>query len=362
MYDTGIAVMNCWRSVTYAAHLYNALVSEEELEEDSWSDMEIVQTYLGRINLFVGDRPTDKEGYIRRLLLQMGVSASAISRDGFVKSYAKSRSGARMIKRCAPVSSMFEHRYLEGSARVNLSPEDVDEIVSRNQNEHREYQRGSTKINFTPNNGSGFENKDDPAPFQVYTTPASGIERATPRKKATKDRKLKPEDLLRPLQTALSGELMELAMPYILMHLQTWDILSAIKEACDPILMPLYDITYLQYEEQIPQVVLHILTEFCTDPEGVGKQVMRTAAQAFNKIVAEKGGADVVKKTFSECEGMSLLSTEELFGESHERYHERHGGESVEDCDWGCGWHADWENDDEKEKEDDKEEENDKQS
>ena len=141
-----------------------------------------------------------------------------------------------------------------------------------------------------------------------------------------------------------------------------WDILSAIKDACDPILIPLYGITYLQNIWEIPEVVTEILTELCADPEGVGKQVMRTAAQAFDKTVKEKGGVDVVKKTFFEREGMSLLSTGELFEESHESHHERHGGEPAEDCNWSCGWYADWENDDEKEqeKEDGKEKEDDK--
>ena len=292
----------------------------------------------------------------------MGISASAISRDGLVKKYAKSRSGVRMIKRRAPVSSMFIYRHTGRSTRVNLSPEDVDDIVSRDENEHREYQSGDTKINFKPTQFNEVLDKDDAGHFQVYSIRSGERKRTTPRKKATEGRKLKPKELLMPLQTALSGEIMEFALPYIQIHLMAWDILSAIKDACDPILLPVYGITYLQNEWEISEVVTEIFAELCADPEGIGKQLMRTAAQAFDKTVKEKGGVDVVRKIFSEREGMSLCSSEELFGESHERYHERHGGEPVEDCNWGCGWHADWENDDEKEKEDDKEEENDKQS
>ena len=68
MYDLSIVVMNCWGSVTYAAHLYNALSNEEELEDD-WLDMDITLTGLGSSNVFIGNRLTDKEGYSRRLLL-----------------------------------------------------------------------------------------------------------------------------------------------------------------------------------------------------------------------------------------------------------------------------------------------------
>ncbi|KAJ4129857.1 hypothetical protein NW768_006827 [Fusarium equiseti] len=362
VYNLSITIMNCWGSVTYAAHLYNALVSEEELGKDSWPDMEVVQSYLGKSNLFIGDPPTDKEGYARRLFLQMGYSASAIPSDGLLKSYATSRSGPRKIKRRAPVSYMFIDRYLQRSTRINLSPEDVDEIVSRNQNQHREYERGTTKINYTPDVINEFEDKDNPASFHVYSIGGSGKERATKRKKATGDHQLKPKDLLMSLSTALTGEIMEFAMPYLDMHLLTWDILNGIKEACYPILMPLHDRSYLQHEHQIPQVVIYIFAELCRDPEGVGKKLMRAAAQAFNKIVAEKGGVDTMRKKFSEREGMTIYSTKELFGESHERYHERNGGGPAEDCDWDCDWHADWENDDDKEEEGDKEEENDKES
>lgn len=73
MYEFSILVKNCLGSVAYSAHLYNALMNEKHLEKGSWPDLEFVQNTLGgKSNFFVGDPPTDTEGYNKRLLLQMG--------------------------------------------------------------------------------------------------------------------------------------------------------------------------------------------------------------------------------------------------------------------------------------------------
>ena len=71
-------------------------------------------------------------------------------------------------------------------------------------------------------------------------------------------------------------------------------------------------------------------------------------------LMSGKGIGGGAKIKFCELNtSMSIKHNSELYGESHKRYHDRHGGKPLEDCAWDCGWHADWENDDEKEKEDD---------
>jgi hypothetical protein len=49
MYNLGIAIMNSWGSITYPAHLYNAL-RNEGLLHGQWKDMDVVQTLLGSFN------------------------------------------------------------------------------------------------------------------------------------------------------------------------------------------------------------------------------------------------------------------------------------------------------------------------
>lgn len=260
---------------------------------------------------------------------------------------------------------MFIDRYTRGSARVNFSPEDIDEIISRNQNEHREYARWSNQVDVSREDTEVIGNHNDLEPRESGDGPTKiavyshGGKRKKPtfpsrRKKATEGGKVRPDELLKPLSIALIGEIVEFASPFLYMHRMTWDVLAGIKAACDPILQRV-DSPYLEKEYSVPYVVAYLFGVLCKDPEGAGKELMRAAAEAFNKIVTEKGMGNSVMKKFSEGNGMIIKSHEELYGESHKRYHDRNDMEPVEDCDWRCGWRHDWENRDIKEKEDDTE-------
>ncbi|RFN50817.1 hypothetical protein FIE12Z_4893, partial [Fusarium flagelliforme] len=196
------------------------------------------------------------------------------------------------------------------------------------------------------------EHETDAGVIQMYSAcDPKGRERRNQRKKATEGGKVKAEELLVPLASALTGELTEFGFPYMYMHHMTWEILNTIKSACDPILRRLNGPAYLENENQLPLIVGYIFDALYQDPEGDGKELMRTAAEVFKRVM-QKGIGGGAKIKFCELNtSMSIKHNSELYGESHKRYHERHGGKPAEDCAWDCGWHADWENDDEKEKE-----------
>jgi len=336
MYELGITVMNCWGSVTASAHLHNALESEGEIDTDSWGDMDIIQSFLGKSNFFVGDPPTDREGYNRRYVLQIGYSASAISSQGNLKHKLKSRSGAQLIKSSAPVSSMFKNRYTRGASQINFSAEDVEEIISRRQWESVERETNAGVI-------------------QMFSAcDPKGRERGNQRKKATEGGKVKAEELMVPLASALTGELTEFGFPYIYMHHMTWEILNTIKSACDPILRRLNGTAQVEHEHQLPLIVGYIFDALCQDLERDEKELMRTAADVFERVMQKGIGAGVKIKFCELNTSMSVKHNSELYKQKHKRYHERHRGKPVEDCAWDCGWRHDWENGNDKEKEDDK--------
>jgi hypothetical protein len=87
VFDLVIANVNIWGSITYQMHLYTALQREGLLRphEDStqaWEDMDVALATLGKESFFVGSEiPSGAEGYLRKLALQTGASASVCSNN-----------------------------------------------------------------------------------------------------------------------------------------------------------------------------------------------------------------------------------------------------------------------------------------
>ncbi|KAF4440758.1 hypothetical protein F53441_12209 [Fusarium austroafricanum] len=301
MYDLSIAIVNVWGSIAYPTHLYNAL-QQEGLLVGRWDDMDVVRTLLGDSNLFVGDPPKNKDDYLKRFLLQMGYSASAITthKGRLLRQPKKhqdmaSRAGPRGIKDGAPVSTMFIERYLRGSRQVNLSPEDVDQIISRSKIQEEE--------------GFGTTWGNDNTEEQQTEKKKS---RTKQKKKATDGGKLSPGELLEPLVMALTEETPEFAFPYLFLHRLTWKLLRQVKQACDPVLRRMYGATYLDKENQLPFVVGYVLMAFAEDPHLDGKALMRTAAQEMNGLVSQKEVSSLAIKAAAKLYNLHIQIGEDL--------------------------------------------------
>ncbi|KAF5647060.1 uncharacterized protein FTJAE_1891 [Fusarium tjaetaba] len=269
MHEVGIAVLNAWGSVTYPAHLYNAL-QQEGLLINGWQDMDVVRSLLGDSNFFVGSPPENKDEYFNRFLLQMGYSASAITtHKGRLLRQPKrhqdlaSRSGPRGIEDGVPVSRMFFDRYLHKSGQVNLTPDNVDAIISRS--------------NYLEDNS-----EDELAFVKAEGAQDAKKQKQKQKKKATDGGRLKAGSLLQPLAMALTAEMFEFSFLYLVLHRWSWKFLRQIKSVCDPVLRKLYGPTYLDQEKQLPFRVGYILMTFAEDPDGDGKELMRIAAGEFN--------------------------------------------------------------------------------
>ncbi|KAF5982503.1 hypothetical protein FBULB1_4262 [Fusarium bulbicola] len=234
MHEIGIAVMNAWGSVTYPAHLYNAL-QQEGLLINSWQDMDLVRSLLGDSNFFVGSPPTNKDEYLNRFLLQMGYSASAITtHKGRLLRQPKSGHGfsvwpSRYRGWCTCVAHVLREIYLN-SGQVDLTPENVDSIISRS--------------NYLE------DNSDDELAF-VKADNATDLKRQKQKqkqkqkRKATDGGKLKAGALIKPLAMALTAEI---------------------------------------------GIHTHGIAE---DPEGDGKELMRIVASEFNGLVYQEGIGNV---------------------------------------------------------------------
>ncbi|KAK3996598.1 hypothetical protein QBC44DRAFT_377370 [Cladorrhinum sp. PSN332] len=239
----GIAVANCWGSITYSWHLYNALKSEKLLK-GIWKDMEVVYSLLGGPNLHVGETPANTDEYLKRFCLQMGVSASA-----FTKSRRRvkgpgtvaSRAGPRGIGKVIPVNSMFADRYLRRTAQsVDWTPEHIDEILS-----HSTWQmEGSIE--------------DGNLAMEQRSSSDEQQQQKNKKKKLAKGDLLPAEQLVESLVFALQAETMELAFPWLIMHQLCWGLLRSIKERCNSLLMQMFTPAYMQKESELPWVVGYI--------------------------------------------------------------------------------------------------------
>ncbi|EXA28711.1 hypothetical protein FOVG_19697 [Fusarium oxysporum f. sp. pisi HDV247] len=283
MYNFDIAITNAWGSITYPAHLYNAL-RNEGLLNGHWTDMDAVQTLLGDSNLFVGERPENRHGYLKHFLLQMGYSAStfAVGGSGLLRRPGRhhdlaSRGEPRGIKDGAPVSCMFVERYVRGSGQIDLSPEHVNQIISRS----RFQEEGSEK-----NNTLMLTLIDDRDELRKKRQPKQ-------RKKMTGEAQWPPGELLRSLVLALGAETLEFSFPYLLMHRWCWQFLRHVKEACDFTLKQLYTTSYIEKESELPFVVGYIFMAASDDQERKGEFLMRAAAKVLN-VMIEGGAGELV--------------------------------------------------------------------
>ncbi|KAF7552167.1 hypothetical protein G7Z17_g4489 [Cylindrodendrum hubeiense] len=290
MFELGIAISNAWGSITYTAHLYNA-VQQERLLKDLWVDMEVVLTNLGDSTFFVGRRPRNTSEYLKRFSLQMGTSASVVtnSRPRAPNRIQRlqdvsSRAGPRWIKGAAPVSSLFMEIYLRKGGQVDWTPEHVDNIISRSQNEVESTKEDGTLI---------LAQIDDPE--RLKQKRRAHQETAKKRRRNISDGgRLSPSELVKSLALSMQAEALEFTFPYMDLHRWCWGILRIVKTHCDAVLRTSFGPTYLENESQLPFVVGYIFR--LADGANVRKDVtaLRMAAEVIADMIAVGTGEFLV--------------------------------------------------------------------
>ncbi|WYZ36123.1 hypothetical protein EsH8_XI_000006 [Colletotrichum jinshuiense] len=199
MYDVGLAVANAWGSITYTAHLYNAL-RRSRLLDGPWPDMEVLLFMLGDSSIWVGG-----------------------------------------IKDGAPVSSMFKTEVCS-KADIEWTPELLDDIVARSA-----YQQEG----LVDNGDLIMTQIDDPQDLRARNRLRQQNANAEASRKDRAAGGLAPEELVTTLVMALNCESYEMAFPYLVMHRWCWSLLRSVKDACDPVLRELYTAAYMEKETAI---------------------------------------------------------------------------------------------------------------
>ncbi|CAM1509648.1 Fc.00g033870.m01.CDS01 [Cosmosporella sp. VM-42] len=249
MYDVGLAVANAWGSITYTAHLYNALL-QERLVESQWSDMDIMLSNFGDSNIWTGgERPKTIADCFQKFCLQMGISASAFTKNRRRNTTVASRAGPRGIKDGAPVSSMFKTQICSG-AGMDWTPELIDDIVARSAYQMEGSINDGNLTMTRIDNAQELRAKD-----QLRQRKSKA--RASGRDTTLND--LLPNEIAQSLVLTLNSESLEMAFPLLLMHRWCWKLLRSIKDSCDIVLRQLYTPAYMDKESELPWVVGYIL-------------------------------------------------------------------------------------------------------
>ncbi|KAK1987255.1 hypothetical protein LZ30DRAFT_799281 [Colletotrichum cereale] len=280
IYDVGLAVANAWGSITYTAHLYNALF-RERLVEGQWRDMDLLLTLVGDSSVWVGDeRPKTTGDCFQKFCLQMGISAAAFTTNRRRKTAVASRAGPRGIKEGAPVSSRFKAQVCSG-ADVEWTPELLDDVVARSA-----YERELTG----DDNDLTMAQIDDPQELRARDRLRQQRARDRAAGKVEAAGGLVPDELAATLVLALNAESLEMAFPYLVMHRHCWGFLRSVREVCDPVLRELYTPAYMDKESELPWVVGYILMAASGVDGPRDPRLLNLAAEPCNAIVGSEAG------------------------------------------------------------------------
>ncbi|KAI0141898.1 hypothetical protein GGR57DRAFT_519874 [Xylariaceae sp. FL1272] len=263
----GQVVAETWGGLQYCTHLYKAL-SNENLLNDQWEDMEVVYATLRADSFYVGGKePTTPMEYMKAIWLQGGMSMQSLQAFSRHSGPIPSKGGARSLKPPAPVLSMFTERYGELGGRVDFTPEYVSQII---------------ELSIYEGTGTG------------TISPIRDLKRL--QKKKTKLRLIKTgaskpvkgggtihiRDLIFPLLTALRAEAIEHTVPYFHMHRYCFGVLAGIRDRCGKVLTSrLQNPKFLEDNTKLPFVPLYVFLAAC---EG-DRRLMNRAAEFLNEEV-----------------------------------------------------------------------------
>ncbi|KAJ4128086.1 hypothetical protein NW768_008370 [Fusarium equiseti] len=246
MHEVGLNVTNAWGSLIFPGHLYYALDGTESIKS-TWMDMSQVFEIFGEERFFACGPPVNITDCGKRFMLQIGVSAAAFAKTRrrgtkmVVEDF--SRGGARFLTTRASIHKSLQDRYHRNANRMHWTAESINEILLRAESE------GKCKG-----------------------------KRIVP--SVSQEIRIAPVGVLSSLVTAMQGEVDELSFGYLPMHRTNWNILRAVRTACEPYLKATYGSDFSLKEWELPFMVGHILPFSDDDPQ----YVLRTAGKAFDEI------------------------------------------------------------------------------
>ena len=284
----------------YAGHLYNATRQENFLPK-MWKDMEMLIALQGPQKFFVGDAPTDPEGYLKRFCLSMGYSATAFARNRRNGAALASARGPRGLSPLCPVGALFAGRYCRNEDNVTWTPDTMKPII-----EARVYDDGDAE-------------KSDTISTEVKIAVSSSLIRKPKRSSES----IRTTDFLEDLANVLNAETFELSIDYLRVHRFCWTLLRKVNDACKPQLLDMVGAGYLEKENQLPFVIGYIfmaathtsqIANFLRAKRAgfeISSRLLATAAMALQSMI-ETGAGEIESRTIADQIGAAQIEFGEL--------------------------------------------------
>ncbi|KAM0433408.1 hypothetical protein ACHAPT_004286 [Fusarium lateritium] len=278
LHDIGMEIVNKARGTVYMAHLVNAL-KEEGLFKTRWYDLDYVLQSLGLTSFFIGGLPTDREGFAKRFFLQAGLSMTAFAGNGSrpPSHPVPTRNRRRTIEAHIPVTRIFIDRYVNGSGRVNLEPEEIGRILSRN-----DWGRIF--------NSDGIWAVCDPSKRPEPSRPSSSRKGNS---SSSKQIQAEPREILGSLALILHTEGMQMAFPYVAFEDNCWGILVHVRACCTPVLKTIFGDSPLEHFKKPGYGMAGLIGDIFLEAYGSGVRenqndwLLRSSAAVVNKLLVD---------------------------------------------------------------------------
>lgn len=314
MQHAGIIFSNAWGSTLYLAHLYNA-VKQEGLLKRTWPDMELIISFHTKERIFVGDKPTNVEEYMNRLVLAMGISAQAFAPN---RRKAKrspdlplSSKGPRsLLEDTTPVSELYRAKLCgETDATDFLSLPDVDKILttrsgrtgrgaafdgywsilqrifSGNPQLRLQFEEAQVQGHAEVCRKLAEEGPTEAPSKSSEKTPTSEVHREKRRQRWSKQQSLSPVELLEALFDAVSDEVTILKFDYFDMHRRCWQLLRQLNEHLGDDFKKYLGAGYLEREDQLPFVVGYVF-QIAVTSQRTARDI-RLDVETYSKIMSK---------------------------------------------------------------------------
>lgn len=246
--------------------------------------------------MFVGDFPKNVDEYFKRFALAMGYSATAFAKNRRSGPVAASKAGPRGLDDLCTVSGMFRGRYCYNEARINLTPNDVDKMLTMqaelddesDDDDGGEWTTPKIKINVP----------DQPSPIPLTNATLSSKSQKRKQKTPSTTSGLRPIQLLNALLNAVQSEMLELSFNHFRLHLSSWRLLRSLKQTLEGDLRDMYGPGFLEKENQLPFIVGYIFMTASQTSKLAGVLVLKKKEQEVTSRLLVK--AAMVMKAWLE--------------------------------------------------------------
>lgn len=270
---------------------YHALRNEKLLPEQlAWEDLDTFWKMQGNPTFFVGDPPTNREGYFRNYCLSIGVSASNWAPGKRKGKPNVNTANRRNMKFMGWVSLSMNQRLAPAGERLALSSELIAGIL--NEGERREAMDG--KGHLRPD----FKGSNTNASNQVASEQHS------------------PSYVIDKLAMNIHKEIPDLAFDYFTMHNLAWDLLKELKAEFQRIVGVEF-LRYVPQEDKLPFVVGYTFSTAAgrggLRPEEKGEPVdtlMNAAAGVLRKFLEEGRGKVITERAGTEVDPEDVADLE----------------------------------------------------